>query len=61
MGIKRAVSIRQIDLWGSEPLELKKIKQKMQITEMSIFPLYFLGIILLFEKALKMWRKYLQF
>ena len=41
MGIKTTVSIRQIDLWGSEPLESKKIKQKMQITEMSIFPLYF--------------------
>ena len=24
MGIKRTVSIRQIDLWGSDPLELKK-------------------------------------
>ena len=41
MGIKRTVSIRGIDLWGSEPLESKKIKQKMQKTEMSIFPLYF--------------------
>ena len=41
MGIKRTVSIRQIDLWGSEPLESKKIKQKMQKTEMSIFPMYF--------------------
>ena len=37
MGIKRTVSIRQIDLRGSEPLESKK----MQKTEMSIFPLYF--------------------
>ena len=44
MGIKRTVSIRQIDLWGSEPLESKKIEQKMQITEISIFPLYLLGI-----------------
>ena len=44
MGIKRTASIKQIDLWGSEPLESKKIKQKMQITDMSIFPLYFLGI-----------------
>ena len=44
MGIKRTVSTRQIDLWGSEPLESKKIKHKMQIIEMSIFPLYFLGI-----------------
>ena len=51
MGIKRTVSIRQIDLWGSEPLESKKIKQKMQITEMSIFPLYFLGIPLYNVKA----------
>ena len=41
MGIKRTVSIRRIDLWGSEPLESKKIKQKMQKTEMSIFPMYF--------------------
>ena len=41
MGIKRTVLIRRIDLWGSEPLESKKIKQKMQKTEMSIFPLYF--------------------
>ena len=52
MGIKRTVSIRQIDLWGSEPLESKKIKQKMQITEMSIFPLYFLGIPLHNVKAI---------
>ena len=41
MGIKRTVSIRRIDLWGNEPLESKKIKQKMQKTEISIFPLYF--------------------
>ena len=41
MGIKRTVSIRRIDLWGNEPLESKKMKQKMQKTEMSIFPLYF--------------------
>ena len=41
MGIKRTVLIRQIDLWGSEPLESKKMKQKMQKTEMSIFPMYF--------------------
>ena len=41
MGIKRTVSIRRIDLWGSEPLESKKMKQKMQKTEMSIFPMYF--------------------
>ena len=41
MGIKRTVSISQIDLWGSEPLESKKMKQKMQKTEMSIFPMYF--------------------
>ena len=27
MGIKRTVSIRQIDLWGSEPLESNKMKQ----------------------------------
>ena len=26
---------------GNEPLELKKMKQKMQKNEMSIFPLYF--------------------
>ena len=36
MGIKR-----QIDLWGSEPLEWKKKMKKMQKTDMSIFPLYF--------------------
>ena len=41
MGIERTVSIRQIDLWGSEPLESKKMKQKLQKTEISIFPLYF--------------------
>ena len=41
MGIKRTVSIRRIDLWGRKPLESKKMKQKMQKTEMSIFPLYF--------------------
>ena len=33
MGIKRTVSIRCIDLWGSEHLELKRMKQKMQKTE----------------------------
>ena len=41
MGIKRTVSIRRIDLWGRKPLELKQMKQKMQKTEMSIFPMYF--------------------
>ena len=41
MGIKRTVLIRRIDVWGSEPLESKKMKQKMQKNEMSIFPLYF--------------------
>ena len=41
MGIKRTVLIRQIDLWVIEPLESKKMKQKMQKTEMSIFPMYF--------------------
>ena len=41
MGIKRTVWIRRIDLWGRKPLESKKIKQKMQKPEMSIFPLYF--------------------
>ena len=41
MGIKRTVSIRRIDLWGSEPLESKKMKQKMQKNEMPIFPIYF--------------------
>ena len=41
MGIKRTVSIRRIDLWGSEPLLLKKMNQKMQETEISIFPMYF--------------------
>ena len=41
MGIKRTVSIIRIDLWGRIPLELKKMKQKMQNTEMSIFPMYF--------------------
>ena len=41
MGIKRTVSIRRIDLWGRKPLESKKMKQKMQKNEMSIFPLYF--------------------
>ena len=44
MGIKRSVLIRRIDIWDSEHLKSKKIKQKMQITEMSMFPLYFLGI-----------------
>ena len=43
MGIKRTVSIRRIDLWGRKPLELKQMKQKMQKTEMSIFPMYFLA------------------
>ena len=28
MGIKRTVSIRQIDLWGNEPLESKKNEVK---------------------------------
>ena len=41
MGIKRTVSIRQIDFRSSEPLESNKMKQKMRKTEMSIFPLYF--------------------
>ena len=41
MGIKRTVSIRQLDLWVIEPLKSEKMKQKMQNTEMSIFPLYF--------------------
>ena len=41
MGIKRTVSIRKIDLWGSEPIESKKMKQKVQKSEMSIFPRYF--------------------
>ena len=41
MGIKRTVSIRQIDLWDSEQLDWNKIKQKMQKTEISIFPMYF--------------------
>ena len=41
MGIKRTVLIRQIVLWCSEPLVSKKMKQKVQKTEMSIFPLYF--------------------
>ena len=41
MGIKRTVSIRRIDLWVIEPLKSEKMKQKMQKTEMSIFPLYF--------------------
>ena len=41
MGIKRTVSVRRIDIWGSEPLQLKKMKQKMQKNEMSIFPMYF--------------------
>ena len=41
MGIKRTISIRRIDLWGNEPLESKKMKQKMQKTEISIFPMYF--------------------
>ena len=39
MGIKRTVLIRQIDLWGSEPLESNKIMKK---TEMSIFSFVFL-------------------
>ena len=41
MGIKRTVLIRQINLLGCEHLESKKMKQKMQKNEMSIFPLYF--------------------
>ena len=41
MGIKRTVSIRQIDLRGTEALDPKKIMQKMQKTEMANFPLYF--------------------
>ena len=41
MGIKRIVSITKNDLRTSEPLESKKMEQKMQKTEMSIFPLYF--------------------
>ena len=41
MGINRTVSIRRIDLWVSEPLKFKKMKQKLQKTEMSIFPMYF--------------------
>ena len=41
MGIKRTVSIRRIDLCGRKLLESKKMKQKMQKTEMSIFPMYF--------------------
>ena len=41
MGIKRTVSIRQIDLCGSEPLASKKMMQKMQKTEMSIINMYF--------------------
>ena len=41
MGIKRTVSIRQIELWGTEPLEPEKIMKNMQKTEMSNFPLYF--------------------
>ena len=42
MGIKRTVSIRRIDLWGSEPLESKKNEAKnAKKTEMLFFPLYF--------------------
>ena len=41
MGIKRTVLIRQIDVLGIKPLESKKMKQKMQKTEMSFFPMYF--------------------
>ena len=41
MGINKTVLIRRIDLWGNEPLESKKMKQKMQKTEISIFPMYF--------------------
>ena len=41
MGIKRTVSIRQIDLWVIEPLKSEKMNQKMRKTDMSIFPLYF--------------------
>ena len=41
MGIKRTVSIRQIDLLGIKPLESKKNEAKNAKTEMSIFPLYF--------------------
>ena len=41
MGIKRTVSIRQLDLWVIEPLKSEKMNQKMRKTDMSIFPLYF--------------------
>ena len=37
MGIKRTVSIRQIDLWGTEPLEPKKIMKNMQKLKCQIF------------------------
>ena len=52
MGIKRAVLIRRIDLWGNEPLESKKMKQKMQKTEISIFPMYFWGNSFVKKKAI---------
>ena len=41
MGIKRTVWIRQIDPWDQKPLNRGKCCQKMQKTEILIFPLYF--------------------
>ena len=43
MGIKRTVSIRQIDLSGLKPSFGNKIKGKMQKTEIPAFSLYFGG------------------
>ena len=41
IGIKRTVLIRQIDLWDGKPLDRGKIGQKLQGTEVQIYPLYF--------------------
>ena len=41
MGIKRIVLIRLIDLQALKSFARNKIRQKMQNTEMAIFPLYF--------------------
>ena len=41
MGIKRTGSIRQIDLGPSKPKYKNKIYQKMQKTDMTVFPFVF--------------------
>ena len=40
MGIKRTVSIRQIDLWVIEPLESKKMMQKIPGDPIKTIPLF---------------------